>query len=413
MELYVARQPIFDVHDRVVGYELLHRQSRVNRFDSTAGIDATGQLLSDHLLTDAWSELTGGQRAWVNFSADALVKGYPLLVPPERIVVELVEDVVADSAVLTACSDLADRGYLLAADDVADPRDPNPLLSLVDFIKVDFRATSPEQRASLVQRFAGNALLLAEKVETPAERAEALDAGYELFQGDYLRSPTVVAQRAVDRTRLGTLAVVAAAGRYPMDFDEVSAALKTDVALTDRFLRFLNSAAFGWSSPVRTITEGLVRLGEVQARRWIVVAAMTTVGSDTSSELIVSTLLRAHMCEQLARHLADAEPFELFLTGLYSQMHLLLETERETAIGQAPVPPDVRDALLEQDGLLWQVLELVTAWEAGQWDQALELADALGVPPDAVRAAYVAAIAYGDSIHRAQDEPSRAAAARG
>jgi c-di-GMP phosphodiesterase len=73
VEVFVAREPIFDVKDGVVGYELLHRAGPSNRYSGLDPAVATGQLLSDNMLSyDSWHQLTGGRRAWVNFPAELM-----------------------------------------------------------------------------------------------------------------------------------------------------------------------------------------------------------------------------------------------------------------------------------------------------------------------------------------------------
>lgn len=406
MDVFVARQPIFDTTEQVVGYELLHRVDATNSYDGTDAVAATGQLLSDHLLTDSWDLLTGGRRAWVNFPAALLLSGAAQLVPPKRLVVELLEDIAVDADVVDACRRLADCGYTLAADDVVDADDDNPLLDLVDVVKVDFRAASGAARRELADRFRGRARLLAEKVETRADLATAVELGYDLLQGYVLRQPAVVSRGAIDQSRLGLLAVVAAVARRPMDVDEVAGAIKGDVALTDRFLRYLNSAAFGWRDRVETIGQGLVRLGEVQIRRWTTINALSAVNPDNPDEVVVATLVRAHLCEQLADLLPwDLSAFELFLTGIYSRIDVLLGTDLATAVRQAPVPPAVRHALLERDGPLWRTLQLVTAWEDGDWASVVATTDELRVDRGEVARCYTEAIANADaaSVHRSPE----------
>lgn len=373
MDVFVARQPIFDVGSRVVGYELLHRVSRANRYAGTDPLVATSQLLAEKVLSGQWHRLTAGRPAWVNFPRSMIIEGPIPLVPPERMVVELLEDIAADDAVVAACADLAGRGYTLAADDVTDPDDDNPLLDLVHVIKVDVRATGAAQRAALARRFGGRARMLAEKVETRAEHAEAVELGYELLQGYFLNEPAVVAQRTIGQSRLGVLSALRAVSRVPMDFGEVESAIKREVALTDKLLRYLNSAAFGFRVRMASIRDALVVLGEVQIRRWVAVFAVATVAGDQPAELMVSTLIRARMCEQVATGAAvRTAPLECFLTGLYSQMHLLLGMDLASTMDEAPVPEPVRRALLERDGPLWAALDLVSAWEDGDWDRVHE-----------------------------------------
>jgi EAL and modified HD-GYP domain-containing signal transduction protein len=410
MEVFVARQPIFNLEDRVVGYELLHRAGPSNQFAGIDAATATSQLLSDNLLSgDGWHRLTGGRRAWVNFPASLLLDGSATLVPPEHLVVELLEDIVVNDEIVEACKDLAERGYVLAADDVVTPEDTSPLLDLVDIVKVDFRLADGAQRAGLADRFRGQHRLLAEKVETRAERAEAVDLGYGLLQGYFLREPAMVSRRTVNQTRIGALSLMEVVSKSPMDFTEVEDAIKREVALTDKLLRYLNSVSFGWKTRITTIRKALVTLGEVQVRRWVSVAVVSAVAADQPDELMASTLTRARLCELLsAAPGIDAEPFELFLTGMYSQMHVLIDAEPEAMLADAPLPETVRGALLDQTGPLWTALKLAVCWEAGDWDGVGAFADALGLRLDDLPKYYARALAFADTI-RADDASSRVA----
>lgn len=401
MRVRFARQPIFDHHDRVVGYELLYRPATPmdgatpdgpRTGPVTDGRLATGQLLSDSLLGDDFRRITTGVPAWVNFPRELLVDGSATLVPAGHIVVEMLEDVPGDPEVVAACRWLKARGYVLAADDVTEPDDPNPLLDVADIIKVDFRGTDGLARRGLARRFRTKRLL-AEKVETLPERAEAVDLGFQMLQGFYLDRPAVVQHRAIDRSRLGMLAVVAAISADPMDWDVVERAIKSEVALVDKLLRYLNSAAFAWRRPIGTLREALVLLGERQIRRWLGVIALQALSADRPTEVLTATLLRAHMCEALATDLRGrARPLDLYMTGLYSRMHLLLGTERSATLEQAPLPQEVRSALLDRCGPLWDTVELCTRWAEADWRAAGALTHRLGLPAASPGEAYDTAL---------------------
>lgn len=97
--------------------------------------------------------------------------------------------------------------------------------------------------------------------------------------------------------------------------------------------------------------------------------AVATIAVDQPPELVATALVRARMCEHLAEApQVHASALDLFLVGLYSQMHVLLGTDLETTMASAPVPVIVRDALLHHSGQLCEVLELATAWERGDWE---------------------------------------------
>lgn len=399
MHVFVARQPIFDTSHRVVGYELLHRSGLTNAYSGVDGTVATGQLLSDSVMSDEWSVLTSGRPAWVNFPASLLLDGSATLVPADRMVVEVLEDVDADDEIMAACRKLRASGYRVAADDVIDPDDDNPLLSIADIVKVDFRQTTTVERLRLARRFRGKVQLLAEKVETQADRRLAEDLGYQLLQGYFLREPVTVRQNAIDRTRLGVIGVIAAVMKEPIDFEELENALKREVALTDKLLRYLNSAQLAWRQHTTSLRSAMVALGELNLRRWVSLAALTAVSTEQPDDLLTSTLVRARMCERLAPLLSPpAQSLDLFLVGLYSQLHLLIGTDLATALEQAPVPPAIRKALETDAGPLADALRLVSNWERADWQVVNDLARNLGVPGARLPELYADALTFAHDL---------------
>jgi EAL and modified HD-GYP domain-containing signal transduction protein len=211
MAVLVARQPILDRSRRTCAYELLYRRAAEVTFDGAAeGDQATLSVLDASFFVVGIESLTGGHQAFVNFTRETLVKGYAASVPPQRLVVEVLEDILPDAEVLAACRALKDAGYLLALDDVITADVPPALLDLADIVKIDFQQTDPATRRRIARALRGRRLrLLAEKVETEQEVDQALAEGYELFQGFFFARPSLVSGREVrpsSRTSSGSFA---------------------------------------------------------------------------------------------------------------------------------------------------------------------------------------------------------------
>ncbi|HJM89691.1 MAG TPA: hypothetical protein QF624_08700 [Dehalococcoidia bacterium] len=113
-DLFVARQPIFTERLKVHGYELLFRSGAENVFPNVDGNIATADLIGNVIGTLGLDTLTGGKLAFVNFTRSMLVGEYYRLLPPERMVIELLEDVEPDEDVIAASKRLKDAGYTLA-----------------------------------------------------------------------------------------------------------------------------------------------------------------------------------------------------------------------------------------------------------------------------------------------------------
>jgi len=116
VQKFLARQPIFDRHGGAIGYEILLRSSLNNFFQPQPGHD-TSTLIVDNYLLFGLEALTGGRKVFLNFTRDALVQGYAVLLPSKYVVVEVLEDIEPDDEVLAACQRLRKAGYTIALDD--------------------------------------------------------------------------------------------------------------------------------------------------------------------------------------------------------------------------------------------------------------------------------------------------------
>ena len=119
MDVYVARQPIFNKKKKIYGYELLFRDGLTNAFPNIDGDTATSKVLTNSFLTIGMDQITGGKKAFINFPPKLLLKKIPLMFPHDKMTIEVLEDVKPDPEIIAACKELKDSGYDLALDDFA------------------------------------------------------------------------------------------------------------------------------------------------------------------------------------------------------------------------------------------------------------------------------------------------------
>jgi len=328
-----------------------------------------------------------------------LVEDLVCALPPEQTVVELLETIEPDGEVVRACRRLKDRGYRLALDDFDAPERMGPLLELADVVKLDFRALHPDARRRLQAGLRRDGLtLLAEKVETPEEHAAALADGFQLFQGFWYQRPQMLSAKDVPSSRLSRLKLLQALNQPDLDFNQLEDVLKTDVSLSVKLLRYLNSAAFGFRGGIRSIRHALVLLGERPLRRWATLITLADLGEAHPPALLHSCLLRAHFCEALAPEVAPATPaLEFFLSGLLSCVDALMGRPMGELVHQLALPGSVKAALEgHREGQPGRTLDLALACEAGDWGRAEAAEQALGLASDTARDAWLAAQAFAD-----------------
>ena len=369
---FVARQPILTADEKVFGYELLFRDGVENFFRSSDSDAASRSTLNTSMLLGL-DLLCDGRRAFINCTRDVLLNDYVTLLPSEQTVVEILETVPADDLVVAACHRLKEGGYTIALDDFAmkDPREA--LTDIADIIKVDLRDTSAADAAAMVKRYGPRRCrMLAEKVETRTEFDAAKKAGFLYFQGYFFRRPEILTTHEIPANRLNYLRMLTAVSQPELDVREIENVVKGEASLCYRLLRYLNSAAFGFSNEIHSVRHALAILGEREVRRWIRLVATLGAGQGKSSELVLSAMVRARFCELLSPKIPHGNS-DLFLMGLLSLMDAILELPMSQVLDNIPIDQETKSVLLGGASRLRPFYQLMLARESGEWKTASEL----------------------------------------
>jgi len=374
---YVARQPILTAEESVFGYELLFRDG-VSDYFSAADSDAASRSTLDSSVLMGLDVMCNGRRAFINCTRDLLLKDYLTLLPPNRVVAEVLESVPADDAVIGACRRLKRAGYMIALDDFVpgDPREP--LTRLADLIKVDVKRNSAVESAAIFRQSGERCQLLAEKVETREEFQAARQAGFTYFQGYFFRRPELVRARDIPASRLNYLRLLEVVSRPELDARELENAIKGEASLCYRLLRYLNSPLFGFPTEIRSVRHALTMLGEREVRRWIRLATTLVASQSRPSDLVLSALVRARFCELVAGTVGDGD-HDLFLVGLLSLMDAILAMPMGLVLEGIALDSASRTVLLGQGGPFAPIYELMLAQESGAWEKVAHLGSQLGL----------------------------------
>ncbi len=390
-EAFIARQPIFDRDARVYAYELLFRATDgPTSAGAVNGDQATSQVLWNTFTVFGLDSLVGEARAFINFTRELLLDDNPLPLPPDRVVIEILEDVAVDADLVAAVGRLVERGYTIALDDFAYHESWQPLVDLAHVVKLDVMALGPDALRDHVARLRPLGLkMLAEKVETREELEALRDLGFDYFQGFFLARPTVVRGRRTPANRIAVLQLIARLNRPDVEVKEVEALISRDVAMSYKLLRYINSALFALPREVASIRQAVVFLGLKAIRRWASLIAMSGF-DDKPTELLVIAMQRARMCQNLAEAAGLPEPESHFTVGLFSALDAVLDMPMEQVVEELPLGDDTRAALLERTGPYGPTLACTLAYEGQDWPRVT----LPGLADDAIRDAYLQATAW-------------------
>jgi c-di-GMP-related signal transduction protein len=391
-ERFIARQPIFDKRLRVYAYELLFRGGPQNYFQPSR--NAASSVIADSMTPFDLQNLTGHARAFVNVDELALRLGAPRLLPPDRIVVEVLETVAPTEEIIKICRELRDAGYVLALDDFVDDPKLAPLVEVAHFLKVDFQLLDAGGRERVAKKYRNNSLsLIAEKVETGNELEEARNLGFSYFQGYFFCKPSMIETRDIPGNKLVPLELLNAVASPELNYAAVEQVLQREPSLLYRLLRYLNSPLLCLRTEVHSVRQVLSLLGENEFRRWVSIFAVVAMSGGKPPELVRTALTRAYFCQEFSSDAGlNEKKASLFLMGLLSIADALLDRPIAEVLGSLSVAEEVKIALTGGKNRYRDVYELLLALERGEWLQLSAHVERLGCVEEKIPDSYQAAI---------------------
>ncbi|MCI1859558.1 MAG: HDOD domain-containing protein [Sporolactobacillus sp.] len=406
MDVYVARQPIFDRERHLYGYELLYRKEGRNYFPGGDDRQATAALLANSVLVANFSELTDGTKGFINFPGEFLIEGLPRLLPRRKIVVEVLERVQATSDVIAACRRLKQEGYTIALDDflIRGERVYHPLVQLADIVKIEFSKNRLTDQLQFMRRFRGKIIFLAEKIETEKEYELARKMGYRLFQGYFFSRPAMINATDIGLLDIRLINIIKDLRKPEPDLDQVAAQISKDLGLTYKVLRLSNRFGFGAMQPVHTIRQAVVRIGTEQLLQWLHLFLLNQTRNRENDELVKTSMIRGRLMQLLAGALGRGQQAgDYFITGIFSSIDFILNDSMKHIIDELPLDGPVRSALLGGSGPLRETLESVKAYEAAKWEQLRVFIQNSGIDPGKYITLYLSALQWTRSIDRGTD----------
>ncbi|RDI43130.1 EAL and HDOD domain-containing protein [Falsibacillus pallidus] len=389
MEVFVARQPIFNSKEETIAYELLYRRNHQNEFPSINGDQATAEVLINSFLSIGIDKLSNGKPCFINFTQNLLMLKVPAYFRPREIVVEILEDVTPSKSILQICRELKSQGYQIALDDFIlyeNSEDHHELMRLADIIKVDFLNTSVEKRTE-IEALAKllNVKLLAEKVETMGEYHEAKKKGYSYFQGYFFSKPIILSSHDVPAYFHSYYSVIQNLSVSEPNIQIITNLIEQDVSLSYKLLRLINSPAYRPKQKISSIRQAIVLLGLIEIQKWIYVLAVrekNTLENKMSEEIIRTCLTRAKMCELIAGNKKEEKKSSMyFLTGMFSMLDAILSMPMEHIVKELPLMDIISDALKGKENDLKDVLDLVIAVEKAEWEKVFVLSGKINSDP--------------------------------
>ena len=363
--VYLGRQPIYGANRDIRAYELLYRGAASDITARFRDADqASAEVMLKAFLEIGLPTVSPLRPVFINHTRHLLAMD-PIL-PADRCVVEVLEDVAADPETLAALHRLKKLNYRIALDDFVYSEELVPMIELADYVKLDLQALGAgrfQEHVNLLRPF--DVRLVAEKIESEAEFRWTRKLGCVLFQGYYLRRPEVVSGRRIPSNRLSVLSLLSECANLESSAGMIAAAIARDAPLTYGLLRLANSALYRRRSEIRSPAQAVTMLGIDFVSRWATLL-MLSGHDDCPSGYLEAALQRARMSELIGASL-NCSAQESYITGLLSTLDSVFNEPLASLVEPLPIDIRFKRALLEREGALGAVLDCVLAYESGEW----------------------------------------------
>jgi EAL and modified HD-GYP domain-containing signal transduction protein len=401
-DFFLARQPILGRDQRLVAFELLFRAAPEHEDAQLTDYAAATAAVISHASQLGMRQVVGDQIAFLNVDEVVLMSDFVRFLPPDKVMLEILETVRPTAAILARVIELKALGFKFALDDVIGHSEQVGMLrDLVDVIKVDLQGVDRADLSELVRTLRGpGQKLLAEKVETVEEFHLCLDLGFEFFQGYYFARPAILSGKKITPSEMVLLRLLDLINGNA-DNLAIEEAVKRDPLLSLNLLRLVNGhQADAGIGRIESVSAALTQLGRSQLQRWLQILLYSGPdgGMELNRPLLQMATTRGRLLELMSQALHPDDVAcanAAFTVGIMSLMDALFSVPMRDILDKVEVSADVRAALLERAGEYGAMLRVAEELEGAQCKRTLAAAlDTLGLSARQVRAIELAAFGW-------------------
>lgn len=389
---FIARQAMLDLRGTPYGYRIV----------ATPPEQATPGTVAPHhavqvvrtILEIGVASLVGARPAIVPVDLRLLQLGILEELSPALVILELRASELGDdpSAVAALVRSVRGRGYRVTVSGVTPADMPRHLLALMDVIQIDtFRiaAGAAAELASAASRM--GIVACASGVELQ-EQYEALKDRFSLFVGSYYQRPAITPGTAMSTGRITTMQLLAECANPDATLKDFEAIVSRDPALAFRVLELANSAAAGLVRRIDSLWQAMVMVGINNIRNLAMIASLNGL-HDRAPELLRTVLLRAKLCELLARRVR-VDHTSAFTAGLLSLLDAFIALPLAEALEHVGLSEELQSAILDHRGRIGEILQMAIACDRVIFPQHLDTI----VPLAEAAAVYLEAINWVDNL---------------
>lgn len=183
------------------------------------------------------------------------------------------------------------------------------------------------------------------------------------------------------------------------DIKEIEAILRQDVAVSYKLLRYINSAGFGLSCEIQSFRHAVSILGYANLHKWLSLLLVGANRDPSAPAMMQTSIARGRFVEEIGASFFDkSERDNLFITGAFSLLNVLLGTSMQAVLEEMNLPAAVGEALLQGQGPYAPFLNLARMCESFDPSALQKQAVELQIDAEQINRALVGALYFADSM---------------
>lgn len=408
---FVCREAVLNHAQHVAGYEFRLNKAKRNRIRHSA--DTIHRLYDEVLIRNVLrmniERLLGHRIAFIPLSVYSLGNALIEQLPASNtvLVLECSEECTADMCkdaqpILSRLQELHKLGFRIGLSNYLERPEMQPFLDLAEYMLIDVSDRPLPDITTEVNTISRNTFskkLVAQDIESLEMLQVCKKLPFSFFQGSFVTSRDKWDKPRADTGRLKVLEIMNQVRRNA-ETAEIAALFRQDPVLSYKILRYINSPAGGLSKPAATLEQALMILGQQQLYRWLTLLLFVSGNvEELDAALMENALVRARLTELLgADKIGPARKDELFVTGMFSLLDVLLRMPMDQALENLKLPEEVTQALIAHEGPYRPYLDLAIACEVFDAKQIAHLSQVLNLDVDRVNINHIDALVWAQNL---------------
>ncbi len=395
MSFAIAKQPIFDKDKNVVGYEVyLRHYEDLSRYPENLPYNKATYIVSDLIAELGIQRISEGKRIYINMSLDSILNKSLDLLPMDHLAIELIPPQVEVGQILyknalKRIGEMKKEGAVIVLTEDLYTNKYVELIEESSIVEFSVRNVT-EEKIEAVHRNKKQVFIT--KIEQEEDFSGLKDKA-DLFAGNYLGPPMVIKKFELAPFLKSTLMRMLGSMNTATSVKEFADIVASDVGMSAKLLRFVNSAYFSRRNEIKDITQACSYLGLDNLKKFTLLIATNDYISVENPYLWKRSLLRAIIAENLAKKVAPGKSNEAYLTGLFSMIDEILHVDKVEFLKEVNIGQEIIDAYtghnqILSDILKWSIaLEEATEYESELMDQTVkEVANEVNMTPEYLKA---------------------------